>query len=782
MTAPTDLTSFVPQPQSDSFGTPSVSDLLSDSGSSSTTSTASDGTRPTIIPRSKRVREQAAPAVTFPSERSSPTPSSSKSIPGVRRRDFADITGKRFITGSGGDSEDDTPRPIPQRSKAGHLRLKLEGLTPRHVSESRVGAPLAPVLQTSQAAGLLSPSASTENMIRKKSGEPVKSSLKSAKRPAGLTVITGGSFAKSEPSTPTHTKAVHFDAKLEHVKLFLAEQKPIAVSRDGSPTTDNSGTDNEFPSFIYGASNSDQRAKAKHIDMLLPNMPSAPMKNADVALEELVLSQDTRIINGRVRVRNVAFEKWLAVRFTFDWWQTTSEVTARYAESLEGGTFDIFTFSIRLHDMWGRIEEKTMFLALRYTVAGREIWDNNGGQNYLVKFVESKIVSEQQASSVDEEDNRGPIGGDLKIKLEQVAKARENAENLSRSRQHRFLATDEKKPSRLTFDTPLSSRYDFSTALKNPWKGSVEPPPRHSRTHTYPSNPNAAPWPRKRTSYNTDKISPLSSPRPLSLGSPRDIEKEDIRQPLRYDDSEVEDLPFSFPHPPSRREERGRNHHRGYFDRPIGSTPSVRKTPTGSPVKLKVEGDEVDDVAGGLMHLPGLGITTKVSASADGIDRQPTLFPRWNGQGLDLGGSGESTPSATTQSSSSSSPSLSPTLDMTTSDELDSSPVQQTNLRREDSYSQFLNRFCFYTGGDSLMGASGEAIPRSHSASSVEEFLWSQSPPTNSFSPHMRDLAGIATPTRSPSFDDIACRSGSTTPTSKSFLFSDSRAATPILG
>jgi hypothetical protein len=34
-------------------------------------------------------------------------------------------------------------------------------------------------------------------------------------------------------------------------KLVLSEQKPLAVSRDGSPT-DTSGTESEFPSFIYG--------------------------------------------------------------------------------------------------------------------------------------------------------------------------------------------------------------------------------------------------------------------------------------------------------------------------------------------------------------------------------------------------------------------------------------------------------------------------------------------------------------------------------------------------
>ena len=62
---------------------------------------------------------------------------------------------------------------------------------------------------------------------RKKSGEPLKLSLKAKHTPArgSLTVITdpvGLSYSKSAPATPAH-KGVRFDSQLEHVKLFLAE-------------------------------------------------------------------------------------------------------------------------------------------------------------------------------------------------------------------------------------------------------------------------------------------------------------------------------------------------------------------------------------------------------------------------------------------------------------------------------------------------------------------------------------------------------------------------------
>ena len=79
-------------------------------------------------------------------------------------------------------------------------------------------------------------------------------------------------------------------------------------------------------------------------------------------------------------------------------------------------------------------------------------------------------------------------------------------------------------------------------------------------------------------------------------------------------------------------------------------------------------------------------------------------------------------------------------------------------------------RFCFYTGPDSLLDVQPDAIQRSHSASSVEEFL---SSPTSNY-----HLSPGSTPTRSPSFDDVAYMSGASTPTARAIV--GSQPATPI--
>ena len=88
--------------------------------------------------------------------------------------------------------------------------------------------------------------------------------------------------------------------------------------------------------------------------------------------------------------------------------------------------------------------------------------------------------------------------------------------------------------------------------------------------------------------------------------------------------------------------------------------------------------------------------------------------------------------------------------------------------------------FCFYTGPDAKAALTvGEEIPRSLSASSVEQFLM-HTPPAAAFAPV---FPSTATPTRSPSFDELACRrSGSTTPTTGTTLLSESRSPTPVAG
>jgi len=146
----------------------------------------------------------------------------------------------------------------------------------------------------------------------------------------------------------------------------------------------------------YPFSIGDQKSERTIIWELKTNVPkNTPERQClPVRLGSLYLSNDSKTLNGLIAVANLAFEKLVAVRFTFDYWKTTSEVKAEYSrvkpqkETSDG--CDRFQFSIKLSDQ-ANLQNKTLYLCIRYNVGGREYWDNNGGSNHQVDFVRKTV-------------------------------------------------------------------------------------------------------------------------------------------------------------------------------------------------------------------------------------------------------------------------------------------------------------------------------------------------------------------------------------------------------
>ncbi|KAK8861742.1 hypothetical protein IAR55_002565 [Kwoniella newhampshirensis] len=470
---------------------------LPDSVSSSAASSAASSPDRTPITSPRHLPESSSSSVssssTFvPSTSSSPTTFIPRRHP-VRAKSEAALTTAALHT-----------LHIPPRRRENGLKLNFDGIVPvTHTIED-------------DDAVIHSPYSAT--LIRKKSGEILKPALKyigplrANGTPIAASLPSSPRFeTRSCPSTPGCPKYVHFDAKLERVKLFLHDQKPQVVSRDGSPTADTTSEGDEFPF----PSTDEERNDKKVLQVSLPNFPTSHSPDADLFLESLFLDDDRKSLKGVVTCKNIAFQKWVAVRFTFDWWQTTSEVTASYKESIKGGKYDRFSFSIKLNDLLTKIEEKTLFMAIRYNAEGTEMWDSNGGQNYQVLFqkvspVQPKLVKARNSISMQPGMGKA-VGGrtsqwsvtdgtgddrlaDLRAKLDRLKADDEDRPPVSPNSSRYFSFTAGRRGSdvspvgspvrgvldRKSSDLPaagpaLAARYDFGTALKTIKRNSNSP-------------------------------------------------------------------------------------------------------------------------------------------------------------------------------------------------------------------------------------------------------------------------------------------------------------------
>ena len=104
------------------------------------------------------------------------------------------------------------------------------------------------------------------------------------------------------------------------------------------------------------------------------------LNGLNVSLENIVL-RDFGLF-GTVKVRNLAFQKRLTVRYTIDGWTTYRDVVGQYVVGSQAGFTDTFSFEIGLPTTL--IRDCKLEFAVCYKVLGVEFWDNNSGDNYRV--------------------------------------------------------------------------------------------------------------------------------------------------------------------------------------------------------------------------------------------------------------------------------------------------------------------------------------------------------------------------------------------------------------
>ncbi|CAO3620398.1 unnamed protein product [Cunninghamella blakesleeana] len=265
----------------------------------------------------------------------------------------------------------------------------------------------------------------------------------------------------SEPTTPitpitptSHKKkVVRFceDDDLEQVRLFLKSQMPKMV-RSGDPP------------FLQ-----EPRYEMKCVQWPSKLAMYKSLNQVAIRIENVQLEHD-QVLFGRCRVANLAYEKKVMIRYTFDYWDTHHEVQASYREPIASttNTWDRFTFELPLphtsdENAHKKVKPLTCFLALKYMVNGQEFWDNNDGKNYQLDLIPTlPSTPPLQLSDNEDEDEDDMI--DLDDHHSSTAITSMTSKSTHPNTNHHKKSYPQQHP----LDThQLKHRYDFSNARQH---------------------------------------------------------------------------------------------------------------------------------------------------------------------------------------------------------------------------------------------------------------------------------------------------------------------------
>ncbi|KAJ2088785.1 hypothetical protein IW138_003959 [Coemansia sp. RSA 986] len=247
-------------------------------------------------------------------------------------------------------------------------------------------------------------------VIRKDSGEVVRPCLR--KRSATTNDLTAyqasvSSSSNSGDQSPIPAgmrtpRFVHFGADLEYVRWFLKAQSPRSASKDAVPDYFSASEDEHSSSRrATPVANTDTKPTTVRLTSVRRPSPSFTLfEESPVVVERVELADNRRssaALRGTVKVHNIAFEKCVSVRYSFDQWRTAEETTASYIRTLldsQGSRpgIDRFAFTIALPpSLLAASLPATVAICVRYSVAGSEHWDNNNGSNYIFKISQPAV-------------------------------------------------------------------------------------------------------------------------------------------------------------------------------------------------------------------------------------------------------------------------------------------------------------------------------------------------------------------------------------------------------
>ena len=109
-----------------------------------------------------------------------------------------------------------------------------------------------------------------------------------------------------------------------------------------------------------------------------------------VSLENVIVREAENCLIGTAKVKNLAYDKDVTIRATFDNWKTFADVPCSYVEQPGMVTVPVVrnlydTFRFRLPLPANDSGAHQCDFCVRYRSDGQEFWDNNAGSNYVVK-------------------------------------------------------------------------------------------------------------------------------------------------------------------------------------------------------------------------------------------------------------------------------------------------------------------------------------------------------------------------------------------------------------
>ncbi|CAL4061097.1 unnamed protein product [Meganyctiphanes norvegica] len=123
------------------------------------------------------------------------------------------------------------------------------------------------------------------------------------------------------------------------------------------------------------------------------------IKTQKVSMEKVIIGNDLSVC-GIVRVLNLAFEKRVYVRYSYDHWRNYNEAQASYILGSCDGYSDQFSFLLEADSL---MDHDALIFCVRYrTVNQQEYWDNNGGRNYVIKCFGASAGGASGAAKISE--------------------------------------------------------------------------------------------------------------------------------------------------------------------------------------------------------------------------------------------------------------------------------------------------------------------------------------------------------------------------------------------